>query len=268
MGIFCRTTLNYVKAGVGPVPIEVDILDGRDAGLPAWQECGFEIVPHPSAVSDWTDREEIAAVHHAETEQLAKAMTGADVAMVSSHILRGPAAAKQHEQLSPITFAHSDFDKGQELIRNNYLKGGVGTGAALARNGATIDDVRDASRVVTLQFWRNVGPAKMDYPLGWCDARSVTVDDGAGIHVENYAGTGATFDALAMLVPDGPLTHDWYGFPEMKPDETVAFRTYDTDLVREGKVWFTPHSAFHDPSVTPGQPARESIELRATCLFA
>jgi len=267
MGIFCTTTLNYVK-GMGPAPLEVDIRDGRVADLPGWQECGFELVTHQSAVADWTDREEIAAVHHAEIEQLAKEKTGADVALVSGHILRGPAAAKQHDQLSPITFAHSDFDKGQELIRNNYLKGNPGTEIALARNGITVDDVRDASRVVTLQFWRNVGPAKMDYPLGWCDARTVTVDDGAGIHVENYAGTGATFDALAMLAPDGPLTHEWYGFPEMKPDETVAFRTYDTDLVADAKVWFTPHSAFRDPSVEPGKPARESIELRATCLFS
>lgn len=268
MGIFCRTTLNYVKAGVGPVPIDADILDGRAADLPGWTECGFELVPHASAVSDWTDREHIAEVHHAEIERLAKEMTGADVAMVSSHILRGPAAAKEHEQLSPITFAHSDFDAGQELIRNNYLKGGVGTQAALARNGATVDDVRDARRVITLQFWRNVGPPKMDYPLGWCDARTVQVGDGAGIHVENYAGTGATFEALAMLAPEGPLTHEWYGFPEMKADEVVAFRTYDTDLVADGEVWFTPHSAFHDPEVEPGHPARESIELRATCLFA
>jgi hypothetical protein len=163
---------------------------------------------------------------------------------------------------------HSDFDKGQEVIRNNYLKGGPGTTVALERNGMTVDDVRDARRVVTLQFWRNVGPPRMDFPLGWCDARTVMVDDGAGIHVENYAGTGATFDALAMLAPEGPLRHEWYGFPEMKADETVAFRTYDTDLVADGKVWFTPHSAFHDPSVEPGQPARESVELRATCLFS
>jgi hypothetical protein len=267
MGIFCRTTLNYVR-GMGPAPLETDIRDGRVADPPGWEECGFELVEHRSAVTDWTDRDQIAAVHHAEIEQLAKAMTGADVAMVSSHILRGPAAAKQHEQLSPITFAHSDFDAGQEVIRNNYLKGGPGTVVALERNGLTADDVRAARRVVTLQFWRNVGPTKMDYPLGWCDARTVEVSDGAAIHVENYAGTGATFEALAMLAPEGPLAHEWYGFPEMTVDETVAFRTYDTDLVAAGEVWFTPHSAFHDPEVEPGHPARESVELRATCLFS
>jgi hypothetical protein len=53
----------------------------------------------------------------------------------------------------------------------------------------------------------------------------------------------------------------------MGPDDVVAFRTYDTDLVANGETYFTPHSAFRDPDVALGEPARSSIELRATCLF-
>lgn len=49
--------------------------------------------------------------------------------------------------------------------------------------------------------------------------------------------------------------------------EVVAFRTYDTDLVRTGGTYFTPHSAFRDPGVEIGRPARSSIELRASCLW-
>jgi hypothetical protein len=47
----------------------------------------------------------------------------------------------------------------------------------------------------------------------------------------------------------------------------VAFRTYDTELVERGETWFTPHSAFRDPDVGIGRPARSSIELRAICLY-
>jgi hypothetical protein len=56
--------------------------------------------------------------------------------------------------------------------------------------------------------------------------------------------------------------------PELTVDEVVAFRTYDTELVAAGETWFTPHSAFPDPAVAPGQPARFSIELRVMCLFS
>ncbi|QGG96653.1 CmcJ/NvfI family oxidoreductase [Actinomarinicola tropica] len=266
MGIFCRATLNYAT-GSGPTPIEVDIADGRSAGLPGWEECGFELVEHRSSVTDWRDDEQVAAVHHAEFEELARSMTGADVALVHSHIRRSPDTVRQHGDLSPITFVHSDFASGQEIVRNAYLLERPGSEVALERNGVTRDDVRDAARVVTLQLWRNVGPAKMDHPLAFCDARTVSVDEGFPIHVEDYGGTGATFDALAIRAPGAERQHAWYAYPEMQPHEAVAFRTYDTALVDRGQVWFTPHSAFHDPEVPIGHPARESIELRATCLY-
>ena len=51
-------------------------------------------------------------MHHREMEELARAMTGCDVALVSNHIKRGPEHAKQHEDLAPISFVHSDFAEG------------------------------------------------------------------------------------------------------------------------------------------------------------
>jgi hypothetical protein len=264
---FCRSTLNYVREG-GPAPREVDIRDGRTAGLPGWQECGFELVQHPSEVHDWFDGDEVAQVHHAEAEALAKQMTGADVALVSSHIKRNPDETRRHQQLSPITFVHSDFAAGHDgIIRRTYTAENLGAMAAMARHGVTAADVEGAARIVILQFWRNVGPPKMDFPLAFCDARTVAVDETIAIHVENYAGTGATFDALAVRAPADPDAHAWYAFPELEAHEAVAFRTYDSDRVAAGDVWFTPHSAFRDPEVEPGRPARASIELRATCAF-
>jgi hypothetical protein len=53
----------------------------------------------------------------------------------------------------------------------------------------------------------------------------------------------------------------------MRPDEVVVFRTFDSDRVSRGETFWTPHSAFSDPTVAPRQPSRRSIELRATCLF-
>jgi hypothetical protein len=268
--VFCRATLNFAaRSGeLMAVPTEVDILDGRTADLPGWQDCGFELVGHESAVRDWSDDDAIAAVHHAEMEDLARRMTGCDVALVSNHIKRGPEHARRHEDLAPISFVHSDFAISYDaLVRRSFDDAGrEGAVRALERNGLTPDDVHRARRLVIFQFWRNIGPPKMDHPLAFCDARTVTPADARPIPVSDYAGSGIDFEAIAVLGPTHPDQYRWYAFPELRPDEVVAFRTFDTDLVARGETWFTPHSAFRDPDVEIGRPARSSIELRAICL--
>ena len=269
---WCRATLNYLSS-VGPEgpadhPTEVDILDGRTSALGGWQLCGFDLVEHQPSVVDWGDDAEIAEVHHGEMEKLARDLTGATVALVSSHIRRSPDDARRHQQLSPIPFVHSDFAAGHiEFIRRAYREPTEAALKALARNGVEPTVVGEAGRVVVLQFWRNLGPARMDYPIAFCDARTVGPEEARSFRVTDYAGTGATFDALGVVEPDDAAKHGWYAFPELTPAEVVAFRTYDTALVDAGRTFFTPHSAFRDPEVEVGDPARSSIELRATCLF-
>lgn len=273
MAEFCRTTLNYSPANPAatPMPTGVEVRDGRAAALPGWTVCGFELLHHTSAVSNWHDDDEVAAVHYAELEGLARELTGCDYAVVSNHITRSPAAATRHHDLGPITFVHSDFAASyDENIRRSFRTAGHDRRAALlTRTGLTPDLVDAARRIVVLQFWRNVGPLKMDFPLAFCDARTVAPTEVRAFVINDYAGAGGPdFEALAVIAPDDPSRHQWYAFPEMPADEVVAFRTYDTDLVRQGRTFFTPHSAFRDPDVAVGEPARVSVELRAICLFA
>jgi hypothetical protein len=243
--IFCKATLNYAVIG----PTDVVIHDGRAAAeLPGWEECGFELVPHRSAMTDWDDERELTDIHHQEMAALAKAMTGADKAIVGAHIKRGPEQAARHKDLGPITLVHSDFaDSYRENVVDAHPE------AATAR------------RLVILQFWRNLGPAKMDLPIAFCDARTVPKEEVRAFPVSNYAGSGGRFEALA--VDGGADHHRWYTFPELQQDEVVAFRTYDSDRIDDGRPYWTPHSAFRDPDVELGRPSRSSIELRASCLF-
>ena len=270
--VFCRADLNFAArdGGFTGETVEVDVLDGRRASLPGWEECGFELIAHRSAVEQWTDDEEITRIHHAEMERMARQMTGCDVALVSNHIKRSPEHARQHGDLGPISFVHSDFARGyDELLRRSFVHPErEGAARALERNGITAEDVVDAGRLVILQFWRNLGEPKMDQPLAFCDARTVTPADARPIPVSDYAGSGVDFEALAVMAPMEPGQYRWYAFPELRRDEAVAFRTYDTELAERGTTWFTPHSAFRDPDVPLGNPARTSIELRATCLFS
>jgi hypothetical protein len=268
--VFCRARLNYLPRtpGDGAEQIEVAMYDGRQAALPGWEVCGFELRRHESAVRDWDDDARIAEHHYGEIAALAKALSGCDHALVSRHIRRSPQDAARHPDLGPIAFVHSDFAESYgELLRQSYRDPRPAALAALEREGTTPEAVTAARRLMVLQFWRNTGPARMDMPLGFCDARSVPVGDVRPIPVTNYAGEGFDFEALAIVAPDDPDAHRWFAFPEMEHDEVVVFRTYDTDRVTRREPFWTPHSAFADPKVPLGQPSRCSIELRATCLF-
>ena len=270
---FCRAAMHYapdggLKDGPGP-PTEVDILDGRQSELPGWKECGFERLHHTSHVVDWTDDEEIAGVHYGEIEQLARETSGATHALVSDHVKRNAEQANKRErEQNPVRLVHSDFAAGyHDVVRTSY-RNVHGRGAAtLARTGVTPEQIENAGRIVMLQFWRNLGARKMDFPVAWCDSRTVTPDEGRPFLYTGYVAGGKAFDALAIATPSDPTKHAWYTFPELAADEVVVFRTYDTDLVAQNKTWFTPHSAFHDPDVEVGNPARFSIELRVMCLF-
>lgn len=269
-----RVAMNYVTPGVAigaeTTPVPVVMHDGRAAELPGWDVCGFELVPHHSTVTDWDDEAGIARVHYAEMEALARRLTGCDFALVSGHIRRNPEEAARHPDLGPIRFVHSDFAASYgDLIRKRYQQPEQEPLAldALERAGVTANDVASARRLLILQFWRNTGPAKMDLPIAFCDARTVPAEDLRVLPVVDYAGGGFDFEALAVVAPDDPDRHRWYWFPEMRPDEVAAFRTFDSDRLAGDAPYWTPHSAFEDPDVPRGMPSRRSIELRATCFF-
>jgi hypothetical protein len=264
--------LNYVprtgSPGGASALVDVEIEDARVAGLPSWRECGFELFDRPSAVADWTDDRVISSVHDPEVEDLARSLTGCDFALVSDHVKRSGARTRRDREQTPVRLVHSDFAANYEAVVREAYRGARGRGAAtLARNGLSPEDVEKAPRIVMLQLWRNLGAPRMDLPVAFCDARTVSPDDALPFRYRGYVAGGRAFDALAIVAPETPSDHHWYWYPEMQSNEVVAFRTYDTELVNENKTWFTPHSAFRDPEVREAGPPRFSIELRVLCLF-
>ena len=257
-----RSSLNYLSG-----PADVEIADGRAADLPGWEECGFERLDHAPAVRDWSDDDAIVRDHYPEMEELAAKLTGCDAALVSGHIKRNVDEARKHGDLAPITFVHSDFaDSYGPQLRGRYAEDSPDAGFAdsLVRAGIDGSVVAGARRTVVLQFWRNVGPPKMDLPLAFCDCRTVPRSQVQAIQVTNYAGGGFDFEALGVL---RSADQAWYAFDSLRVDEVIAFRTFDSDRVDSGEPYWTPHSAFRDPDVELGRPSRSSIELRATCVF-
>jgi hypothetical protein len=140
---------------------------------------------------------------------------------------------------------------------------------ALARYGLSKDDLRSASRLMMLQLWRSVGPERPDYPLAFCDARGM-VDDRrrVAILLPEYAGERLDFEAFAFFAPPAGQPDPWYTFPGLRATEAVLLRTYDSERADAGRPFWTPHSAFRDPSVPDGvEHRRASIEMRALCVW-
>ena len=266
----CRASLSYANpaGALAGCALDVEIRDGRQSDLPGWETCGFELVRHHSSVADWTDDEEIASLHYGEAEDLARRLTGCQAALVSDHVKRSAEPARRSREQTPVRLVHSDFAANYEDVARHAYHEVRGRGAAtLDRTGVSSPDIEAAERIVMLQLWRNLGAPKMDFPMAFCDARTVTPAETRPFPYTGYVAGGRSFDALAVMAPPDPEDHAWYSFPSMATDEVVAFRTYDTDLVRADQTWFTPHSAFRDPDVKIGAPARFSVEMRVLCLF-
>ena len=124
----------------------------------------------------------------------------------------------------------------------------------MADEGISADDVEKARRILTLQFWRNIGPEVMDYPLCFCDSRTVMRGELSPILVAEYGGVKTEFETFTVSPPEKDA-HKWYAFPAMKPDELVVFRSFDSDCVASGQPFWTPHSAFLDPTAPTDAPA-------------
>lgn len=262
--------LNYlIPAGSESAPVRVQIKNGRVTPTASWQEAGFELVEHSSKVSNWDDDAEIARVHYPELVDFALRETGADVATIASHIKRNPTEALRHSDLAPITFVHSDFAPSYgDVVRTRHqeLAAMPDLVTGLKHSGAAVPELDKASRILILQFWRNLGPSKMDLPIAFCDPRSISTASLRFLPVQDYAGSGTFFEAVGIESQQTDQ-HDWRYFPNMTRDEMVVFRTFDTARQDQALPDWTPHSAFRDPEVALGEPSRSSIECRVHCFF-
>ena len=258
--------MNYVTAS-DVQSREVEILDGRSLDGLSWEENGFELIRHPSNVEDWSAIDD-GWSHYDEIGELARSLTGCDAILYYPALIRNEASALRSADLAPIQFVHSDYTEAyREMIEDAHHPYRAILAPFMDRAGVSGDDIVRARRILTLQFWRNVGPARMSHPLAFCDARSVGREELHPVLVAEYGGVPTGFYSFGVAAPAAPTAHRWVTFPEMEPDELVVFRAYDSDRVAAGEPFWTPHSAFDDPVVGPDAPPRESVEMRAICLF-
>ena len=273
--VYCEATFHYADRSQefgrgGPRPdVVLPVHDGRQIDGLSFEANGFELMTFPSKVENWRDYDEVFDVHGPEVEAFATERLGCDVAMFYPPIIRSPENAKKVEDYAPILFVHSDFstDYGPMTWEphrpyREFIQ------PLLDQKGLTQDDLRNATRMVMIQFWRNIGPIEADHPLAVCDPRTIDQDRVVHTLITEYGGRLLEFEISAFMAPEEGDADRWVTYPQMQPDEVLAFRTYDSAEIEAGRPYWTPHSAFRDPSVPDGvDHLRESVEMRALCVW-
>jgi len=116
-----------------------------------------------------------------------------------------------------------------------------------------------ARRFAIIKVRRTINKPIPSNPLAVADARSVDPDDLLIAERRYPHRVGQTY-----RVKYSPR-HRWFYFPEMRRDEALVFKVYDSE--KDGRARFTPHTSFVDPATPPGAPPRQSIEARALVFF-
>jgi len=212
-------------------------------------ENGFVFVEHETKVADFFDAEQLQAVYYPEVEQLIKAVSGALRVVIFDHTLRSGEEAEREEKLirEPVLSAHNDYTEwsGPNRVRE-FLP----------------DEADDLikRRFAIIQVWRAVNQPIESNPLALADAKSVAMEDLLIAERRYPHRVGQTYRLKYSPV------HRWFYFPEMRRDEALVFKVYDSE--KDGRARFTPHTSFEDPTSPPNARPRQSIEVRAFAFFA
>ncbi|HTY93580.1 MAG TPA: CmcJ/NvfI family oxidoreductase [Steroidobacteraceae bacterium] len=211
---------------------------------------GFTLL-HRTLDVDFTDKQSVEQRWHPQAKRLIRDLTGAREVFAFLGILRGGETA---EGGGPALMAHVDFNA--HTLRHWVTTLGGERGPELAK-----------SRLVNINLWTPVRPVQ-NSPLAVCDALSIQNDDILEIafgrpetlRTDTFAGG---FDSGGFVLAFNP-GHRWYYYPDMQPDEVLAFRLCDTG---GDSVHMTAHTAFDDPTSVPGSPKRMSYELRTIAVL-
>jgi len=222
----------------------VEIANGREARGLALDANGFVLVEHRTAVRDFFDTEELKRVYYPEVEALIRRVAGASRVLVFDHTLRSGSEGEREAKLvrEPVLSAHNDYTEwsGPQRVRD--------------LTGAEAEELLER-RFAIIQVWRAIADPIQSNPLAMADARSVAPED-LLVAERRYPGrVGQTY-----RLKYSPR-HRWFYFPEMRRDEALVFKVYDS--AKDGRARFTPHTSFDDPATPPGAPPRQSIEARA-----
>lgn len=210
---------------------------------------GFVLVHEPTEVQDFWDVDQVTSQYYREVERLILRTTEASEVLIFDHTLRSCDPEKQegHFAREPVSMAHNDYTawSGPQRVRDLLP----------AKEAAE----RLGRRVSILQVWRPIrGPVEA-WPLAFCHPSFVGTSDLIASERRHPNRVGEIY----LLAANSE--HLWLYFPVMTTEEALLFRCYDS--MTDGRVRFTPHASFDDPTTPSQARPRESIEIRALVFY-
>lgn len=212
-------------------------------------EQGFVFVEHKTKVADFFAADQLKAVYYPEVKELIKNVAGALRVEIFDHTLRSGNESEREEKLirEPVLSAHNDYTEwsGPNRVRE------------------FLPDEAEAlleHRFAIIQVWRAINQPIQANPLALADAKSVSLEDLMVAERRYPHRVGQTYRLKYNA------KHRWFYFPQMRRDEALVFKVYDSE--KDGRARFTPHTSFADPNSPVNAPARQSIEVRAFAFFA
>ena len=229
---------------------ELVIRDARRLSPPAsLDRQGFALLPHATLVEDFYALDIVREAYEAEIIALVLAASGAHEAMVFDHTLRSDSRdiRGQRSTREPASVIHNDYTDASAGKRLQDLLPQDEAGRRLGKRFAIVN------------VWRSARGSILNSPLALCDAATVDAHD-------LVASERRAKDRIGelQLVCWNPA-HRWYYYPEMRFDEALLIKTFDSAL--DGRARRSIHTAFTHAEAGTDAPPRESIESRLLLFF-
>ena len=237
-------------------PLEAHTVTMRD-GRPIrdqfdLDEQGFVLLDHKSSVSHLRESKDLDRTYHEEMRKVVYDVSGASLVIPYRTYLqvrqsgRAPGAAATRSDVNqPAGFVHMDITQKTFL---NWVKW-------VQEDEGIVP--QSYSRVCLYQTWRAVSPPPQDFPLALTDGRSVK--PGKYVIMDNFTtleeGDHTVETRLGLYDPDDR----WYYFSNMKEDEVLIFKGYDSKFNDNQNIL---HTSFDNTPKYPNASPRESIEAR------
>ena len=230
---------------------EIPIHDGRPTADQLDMEVqGYAFLKYDTAVTDFTDDDQVREIYYPELEKLLLAETGAEKVLIFDHTIRigDPEKREALGVRDPVRSAHNDFTNRSAPARVRDLLPPAEAEERLKR------------RFTSVNVWRPLtGPVKTD-PIAICAWDSIGENDMIPAE-RNY---GNRIGGILNLAYNP--AQKWTYFPDMERDEIILLKCFDSEL--DGRARWTAHAAFEDPNgPDPSLPARESIEVRTLIFY-
>ena len=230
---------------------EITIHDGRPTADQLDMEVqGYAFLKYDTAVTNFTDDDQVRDIYYPELERLLLAETGAEKVVIFDHTIRigDPEKREALGVRDPVRSAHNDFTNRSAPARVRDLLPPAEAEERLKR------------RFTSVNVWRPLtGPVKTD-PIAICAWDSIGENDMIPAE-RNY---GNRIGGILNLAYNP--AQKWTYFPDMERDEIILLKCFDSEL--DGRARWTAHAAFEDPNgPDPSLPARESIEVRTLIFY-